>query len=123
MPSPILTSISRENVIETPLTSKKRRQAKFCLVDAWSQALLFTGETSFSSRFFFNNPEISAQIQKPTKYQSTDNKELFDIFSEGKAEGKALEKLCGEVMRKDEYAYLQSMRTDHVGKFEGVDKT
>ena len=26
-------------------------------------------------------------------------------------------------MRKDEYAYLQSMRTDHVGKFEGVDKT
>ena len=25
-------------------------------------------ETSFSSRFFFNIPEISAQIWKPTKY-------------------------------------------------------
>ena len=27
-----------------------------------------TGEASFSSRFFFNNPKISARIQKPTKY-------------------------------------------------------
>ena len=34
--APVLTSISRENIIETPLTSKKRRQAKFCLVDPWS---------------------------------------------------------------------------------------
>ena len=34
--SPILTSISSENIIEIPLTSKKRRQAKFYLVDAWS---------------------------------------------------------------------------------------
>ena len=28
----------------------------------------FTGETSFSSQFFFNNPEISAQIEKLAKY-------------------------------------------------------
>ena len=28
----------------------------------------FTGETSFSSLFFFNNLEISTQIQKTTKY-------------------------------------------------------
>ena len=34
--SPVLTSISRENIIEIPLTSKKRRQAKFWMVDAWS---------------------------------------------------------------------------------------
>ena len=65
---PVLTSISRENIIEIPLTSKKRQQAKFCLVDAWSKAFLFTGEISFSSRFFFSNPEIYTQIPKPTKY-------------------------------------------------------
>ena len=53
------------NIIEIPLTSKKRRQTKFCLVDEWSQALLFTGEKSFSCPFFYDNPEISAQIQKP----------------------------------------------------------
>ena len=46
------------------------RLAKFCKVDAWSQALLFTGEASFSSRFFLNIPEMSAQIKKPTKYYS-----------------------------------------------------
>ena len=34
--SPVLISISSENIIEIPLTSKKRRQAKSCLVDAWS---------------------------------------------------------------------------------------
>ena len=34
--SPVLTTISRENIIETQLTLKKRRQAKFCLVGAWS---------------------------------------------------------------------------------------
>ena len=34
--SPVLKSISRENIIEIPLTSQKRRQTKFCLVDAWS---------------------------------------------------------------------------------------
>ena len=34
--SPVFTSISRENIIEIPLNSKKRRQAKFCMVDAWS---------------------------------------------------------------------------------------
>ena len=34
--SPVLTSIYCENIIEIPLTSKKRRQAKFCMVDAWS---------------------------------------------------------------------------------------
>ena len=64
----VLISISHENTIETSLTSKKCRLAKFCKVDAWSKALLFTGETSFSSRFFFNIPETSTQIQKPTKY-------------------------------------------------------
>ena len=62
--------MSHENTIEGSLTSKKCRLAKFCKVDAWSQALLFTGETSFSSRFFFNIPEISSQIQKATKHQS-----------------------------------------------------
>ena len=62
--------MSHENTIEGSLTSKKCRPAKFCKVDAWSQALLFTGETSFSSRFFFNIPEISSQIQKTTKHQS-----------------------------------------------------
>ena len=66
--SPVLISISHENTVETLLTSKKCRLAKFCKVDAWSKALLFTGETSFSSQFFFNIPETSTQIQKPTKY-------------------------------------------------------
>ena len=66
--SPVLTSISHENTIETSLTSKKCHPAKFCKVDAWSKALLFTGETGFPSRFFFNIAETSAQIQKPTKY-------------------------------------------------------
>ena len=32
--------------------------------------LHFTGETSFSSRFFFNISEISANIKKPSKYKS-----------------------------------------------------
>ena len=44
---PVLTSTSHENTIEIPLTSKKRRQAKLCLVDAWSQSVFFTGETIF----------------------------------------------------------------------------
>ena len=48
---PRFNIISRENIIEIPLTSKKCHLAKFCVVDAWSQALLFTGGTSFSSRF------------------------------------------------------------------------
>ena len=61
-------SISHENTIEASLTSKKHRLAKFCKVDAWSKALLFTGETSFSSRFFFNIPEICVQIKKTTQY-------------------------------------------------------
>ena len=62
-----LISISHENTIETLLKSEKCPLAKFCEVDAWSQALLLTRETSFSSRLFFNIPDISAQIQKPTK--------------------------------------------------------
>ena len=66
--SPVLISIPHENTIETSLTSEKCRQAKFCKVDAWSKALLFTGGTSFSSRFFCNIRETSTQIQKPTKY-------------------------------------------------------
>ena len=32
------------------------------------QGAFFTGETSFSSRFFFNISEISANSKKPTKY-------------------------------------------------------
>ena len=68
MLSPVLTSIFSENIVEILLASKKHRQAKFCLVDGWSLALLFMGETGFSSRFFFNNPKISAQIHKLTKY-------------------------------------------------------
>ena len=51
--SPVLMCISHENTIETSLTSKKGRLAKFCKVEAWSQALLFTGEANFSSWFFF----------------------------------------------------------------------
>ena len=70
--SPVLISISHENAIETSLASEKCYLAKFCDVDAWSQSLLFTGETSFSSRLLFNIPETSTQIQKSTKYQSTD---------------------------------------------------
>ena len=66
--SPVITSTSHENTIEIPLTSKKSRQAKYCLVDAWSWAFLFKGETSFSSRFFFTIPVVSTQIYKPTKY-------------------------------------------------------
>ena len=66
--SPVSTSLSHEIALETPLTSKKCRQAKFCLIDAWSKALFFTGEASFSSRFFFNISEISTNIKKLTKY-------------------------------------------------------
>ena len=64
----VFIAISHENTIEPSLRSEKCRLAKFCKVDAWSQALFFTGETRFSRRFFLNIPEISAQIQKPTKY-------------------------------------------------------
>ena len=66
--SPVLIFISHDNTIETSLISTKCRLSKFCKVDAWSKVLLFTAETSFSIRFFFNIPEISAQFQKPTKY-------------------------------------------------------
>ena len=62
-----LISISRENTTETSLTSKKCRLAIFCKLDAWRNVLLFTGEPSFWSRFFFNIREISAKIQIPTK--------------------------------------------------------
>ena len=34
--SSALPFISRESIIDIPLNSKKRRQAKFCLVDEWS---------------------------------------------------------------------------------------
>ena len=64
----LFISISHKNTIETSLRSKKCRLAKFCKVDARSQAVLFTRETNFSGRFFFNVPEIFAQIQKLTKY-------------------------------------------------------
>ena len=50
--SPVLMLICHENTIETSLTSKKCCVAKFCKVDAWSPALFFTGETSFSICFF-----------------------------------------------------------------------
>ena len=66
----MLSPVSHENTTETSLTSKKCCLAKFCKVDSQSQALLFTGEASYSSRFFSNTPKISAQIEKPTKYQS-----------------------------------------------------
>ena len=56
--SPILTYISLENIIETSLTSRKYHPVKFIRVDAWSQALLFTNETSFSSRFFLTFPKF-----------------------------------------------------------------
>ena len=41
--SSVLIFTSHENTIQTSLTSKKSRLAKFCKVEAWSQALLFTG--------------------------------------------------------------------------------
>ena len=66
--SPVSTSLSHEIIIETPLTSKKCRKAKFCLIDAWNKSLLFTGDTSFFSRFFNNISEISTNIKKPAKY-------------------------------------------------------
>ena len=51
-------NLSDENTIETPLTSKKCHLEKFCKVDAWSQALHFMGETSFSIRFFSTFPRF-----------------------------------------------------------------
>ena len=54
--------------METSLTSKKCCVAKFCKVDAWSLALRFTGETSFSNRFFFNIPKI---LHKSKNLQNT----------------------------------------------------
>ena len=68
---PVLISISHENTIETSLKSTKYRIAKLFKIEAWSQGLLFTRETSFFSWFFFNIPEISPQTQKLTKYEST----------------------------------------------------
>ena len=65
-PFQILFPVLIGNTIET-LTSKKCCVAKFCKV-VWCKAFFFTGETSFSSQFFFNIPEISAKIQKPAKY-------------------------------------------------------
>ena len=43
--SPVSTSLSHEFTIETPLKSKICRLAKFCMADAWSHVLHFTGET------------------------------------------------------------------------------
>ena len=43
---PVLTSISRENIIAILIPSKKRRQAKFCLVDAELGAF-FHGRNKF----------------------------------------------------------------------------
>ena len=40
---------------------------KWKSLDKWG-GVKITGETSFSSRFFFNISEISANIKKPTKY-------------------------------------------------------
>lgn len=54
---------------------------------------------------------------------ATENKELFGIFCEEKTERKALEKLYVVEMRQDEYAHLQSMRTDRAGMCKGADKT
>ena len=58
--SPVLMLISHENTIETSLTLKKRCVAKFCKVDVWSQALLFTLEKQVFLFGFFNIPKISA---------------------------------------------------------------
>ena len=52
------------------LTLKNCDQVKFYLVYIWNEAILFSGETSFFSQFFINITDISAQIQKPTKYYS-----------------------------------------------------
>ena len=56
--TPVLTSICHENSIKIPLTSRNWHQAKFCLLDVYSQALILKGEARFSSRFFINIPEI-----------------------------------------------------------------
>ena len=53
--SPVLISISHENTIVTSLTAKKCHLAKFCKVDTWSQAPLFTGEV-FIVQFVIFNP-------------------------------------------------------------------
>ena len=65
---PTCTSQKSSWNVQKGIKTTLGRWAKFCLVDAWSWALFFTGEASFSSRFFFNNFFISVQIQKPTKY-------------------------------------------------------
>ena len=48
-----------------PKSSKKidkigKILGEFSKVGAWNQALLFTGQTCFSSQFFFNIPKVSA---------------------------------------------------------------
>ena len=65
--SPVLISISHGNTIETSLTSRKCRLAKFCKLDAWSQGILFTEKEIFLVDFSLI-PEIFAHIQNPTKY-------------------------------------------------------
>ena len=50
---------------------KETPPSKILLGRCVELGVFFTGETSFSSRFFFDNLEIYAQIQKPTKCLST----------------------------------------------------
>ena len=54
------------------------RKASYGPVDAWNQALLFTRKTSFSSRFFFNIPEIYVQIKN--RLNTSLKPELLFIF-------------------------------------------
>ena len=56
--TPVLTSIYHENAIKIPLASRNWHQAKVCLLEVQSQALILTGEARFSRRFFINIPEI-----------------------------------------------------------------
>ena len=121
--SPVLIFISHENTLETLLTLKKCRLAKFCKVDVWCQALLFSGETSFSSFwFFFNIPEISAQIQKLTKYLSSQ----FSTKSNNSAKNNVISpnflvwKFCGRQFPNSFGQILQSDRPincQHLSEF------
>ena len=54
--SPVLMTISHENTIETSLTSKKCRLAKFCKVDAWKKQVFLVG-FSLTFRDFCVNPK------------------------------------------------------------------
>ena len=65
----IVSHSCRTRVVRVALVSHLCRQCRI-RVARICHSCCKLDQISFSSRFFFNNPEVSAQIQKPTKYQS-----------------------------------------------------